>query len=64
MTCPVCGECKQTGVVDSRSECDAVYRWRKCNECGYRFKTVELDADVLERLSATCTTQVRQEKPR
>lgn len=42
MNCPVCGE--PTGVLVSRRECDAVYRYRKCKDCGYLFYTTELES--------------------
>ena len=52
MTCPNCGE--DTRVVDSRPNDDDVIRWRKCVACKYRFKTVEVDADLLKNLIETC----------
>jgi len=42
MTCPKC-EGKLT-VVDSRSDCDAVYRKRRCLACNYRFYTEEVES--------------------
>ena len=48
MNCPVCGE--KTKVIDSRSDCESVERTRQCVECGYRFKTIEYEEDMLERL--------------
>lgn len=42
MNCPVCGG--STGVLTSRRECDAVYRYRKCKECGYLFYTTETES--------------------
>ena len=41
MNCPVCGE--KTKVVDSRSDCESVWRKRQCMECEYTFKTIELE---------------------
>lgn len=52
MVCPVCGE--DTRVVDSRPNDEDVLRWRKCTVCKYRFKTVEVDADLLKNLIETC----------
>lgn len=43
MTCPVCGEA--TIVVDSRSDCESVYRRRKCKVCDHVFHTTELESD-------------------
>lgn len=47
MTCPVCGG--ETKITDSRGEVDAVRRRRECCECGHRFSTLELDADMYQR---------------
>lgn len=44
MTCPVCGG--QLIVIDSRPTEDSIHRRRKCVECGYRFSTIEVDADL------------------
>lgn len=43
MTCPVCGG--KTRVLDSRSDCEGVYRRRKCVECGYSLYTTEYESD-------------------
>lgn len=45
MTCPICGSA--TRVMDSRSDCDAVYRRRRCVniECGHLFYTTEVETD-------------------
>ena len=43
MTCPVCGG--KTRVMDSRSDCEGVYRRRKCKECGYALYTSEIETD-------------------
>lgn len=54
MHCPVCSH-DDTRVVDSRisSEGDAIRRRRECDECGYRFSTLEevelLDLVVVKR---------------
>lgn len=48
MTCPKCGE--DTKVIDSRSETDSIMRIRKCVACDYRFKTIELDNDLFEKI--------------
>lgn len=39
MNCPVCGE--STRIVDSVSDCESVYRRRKCRACGYFCYTTE-----------------------
>ena len=44
MNCPKCEG--QTGVLDSRPECDCVRRRRRCLVCGYRFSTIELEEDM------------------
>lgn len=44
MTCPVCGG--KTCITDSRSDGETVRRRRKCRECGHRFTTEEIDADL------------------
>lgn len=46
MTCPVCGE--KTKVIDSRSDCECIYRVRQCVVCGYRFKTVEYEEELAD----------------
>lgn len=49
MTCPVCGE--RTLIYDSRPDesGESVRRRRKCRVCGYRFTTIEVDAEQLTR---------------
>lgn len=47
MTCPVCAG--ETKVIATRDQQDHVLRKRKCMVCGYRFLTVELDIDMLNR---------------
>lgn len=49
MKCPVCGG--DTVVVDSRTEVDCINRRRKCLGCDYRWNTVEVDADLYEKVS-------------
>ena len=43
MTCPVCGE--KTTVINSASDCECVYRRRKCVVCGHRFTTTEQESN-------------------
>lgn len=46
MNCPVCEGA--TAVIDSRPESDSVNRRRRCLSCDYRFRTVEVDMDMLD----------------
>ena len=48
MKCPVC--LGDTAVIDSRDDPDAVNRKRKCKKCGYKFRTVEIDTDLYNKL--------------
>lgn len=43
MTCPVCGG--KSHVYDSVSDCEAVFRQRKCLECNYSWYTSEYESD-------------------
>lgn len=43
MTCPVCGGSSK--VMSTRSDCDGVYRRRRCRECNHIFYTTETDSD-------------------
>lgn len=57
MTCPICGG--KTKIYDSRPDEETVKRRRECLECGYRFPTMEIDADMFERtkrIPENCTT--------
>lgn len=47
MDCPNCFG--KTAVVDSRPECDCVKRYRRCADCGYRFLTMEYEAETLQK---------------
>ena len=42
MNCPVCGE--NTKVAGSKSDCDAIYRKRRCLSCNYVFYTEEFES--------------------
>lgn len=55
MTCPICGEA--TKVVNSASDCEAVYRLRRCVECRYEFLTTEFEGDDKDTL-----LQIRREQ--
>lgn len=48
MNCPNCGG--ETKVVDSRPQEDGVQRRRECLECKERFKTVEIDSELYQKL--------------
>lgn len=56
MIWPVCGG--KTAVIDSKPEEDQIIRVRKCQECGDRFSTIEVDLDLYERLSSPVTVQL------
>ena len=43
MNCPICGG--KTKVIESRSDCEGVYRKRQCKECKYFIFTSELESD-------------------
>ena len=43
MTCPVCGG--KSKVCDSISDCETVYRKRKCLDCNYIWFTDECESD-------------------
>lgn len=49
MTCPQCGG--ETHITNSRKSCDSVRRRRECRECGYRFTTIEIENDLLNKLT-------------
>lgn len=55
MTCPVCGG--NTRIIDSRNKDDHKKRRRICQECGYKFNTIEIDMDLY--LKIAYTTQCR-----
>lgn len=48
MLCPICKR-PHVGCVDSRPSPATVLRKRACPDCGYRFTTVELAREDLER---------------
>ena len=63
MNCPLCGG--GTAVCDSRPEADSVNRRRRCLSCDYKFRTVEVDMDMLDagfRLSAKDTVDLTEVK--
>lgn len=43
MTCPVCGSSKHTVYDTLPALCEFIFRKRKCLECGYHFKTAEVE---------------------
>lgn len=50
MTCPKCAG--RTKIWDSRSEDgETKIRRRECLECGYRFKTIEIETELFNRLT-------------
>lgn len=48
MTCPICGG--KTKVVESKSYHDHMIRFRKCQKCRFRFRTIEMDDDLYNNL--------------
>lgn len=46
MTCPNC-QAEDSAVLDSRRSVDGIKRTRKCNGCGTRWTTVEIEAERL-----------------
>ena len=48
MTCPECNG--GTLVIDTREFAGAVYRRRKCRNCGYKFYTEETEIDKSEEV--------------
>ena len=51
MTCPVCGG--KTTVINSRSpDCETVRRRRVCQDCLYRFSTLEIEEETVKRDTA------------
>ena len=61
MTCPICNGA--TNILDSRLEIDCVNRRRECQECGYRFNTVEIDKDLYERIAGIYKPKKSKPKP-
>lgn len=49
MTCPICGG--KTRVDESVSYFDHVIRFRKCRNCRFRFRTIEMDDDLYNNLN-------------
>ena len=51
MNCPRCGY-EKTKVVDSRTSCESVMRDRVCEQCKYKYKTIEYELDLYLRTDA------------
>lgn len=49
MTCRICGE--SAPVYQTIRENDHVIRYRKCNKCEHKFRTLEMDDDIWVNLS-------------
>ena len=60
MTCPKCDG--NAIVVDSKSDCDAVYRKRKCAVCNYTFYTEEVESIDAQRLFNRLSNEYRKER--
>jgi transcriptional regulator NrdR family protein len=48
MTCPLCGS--KTRIDESHAYTDHVVRFRKCQKCKFRFRTLEMDDDLYYNL--------------
>lgn len=48
MICPLCGG--KTKIDESQAYIDHVVRFRKCQKCRFRFKTLEMDDDLYYNL--------------
>ena len=48
MTCPMCNG--NTKVIDSRKSTDHTIRYRQCKKCGYKFRTLETDEEIYNRV--------------
>ena len=46
MFCPVCGE--KTLIIGTKSDCESVYRKRRCAECKHTFYTEEYESESNE----------------
>lgn len=47
MNCPVCGgKCSQQRISEDPG---SIRRYRICRDCGYKFRTVEVDEDYFEK---------------
>jgi transcriptional repressor NrdR len=61
----VCPKCDgDTGVIDTRPYKDGVRRRRECQECGYRYSTVEYSVEYLDALRGGKVTYEEREKAR
>lgn len=58
MECPEC-EAK-TVVLESREFAGAVYRRRKCKECGFRFTTEETETENTELMKEAWKYQMQR----
>lgn len=46
MNCPICGE--ESRVIGSKSDCESVYRKRRCEGCKHVFYTEEYESESNE----------------
>lgn len=49
MTCPKCAS-DNIVILRTYDEVDHIIRHRRCEDCGYKFKTIETDTDLYIRL--------------
>lgn len=59
-TCPSCGS--ESGVYDSRPRHGTVQRRRRCNQCGERWNTLEVDVAEIEKLERSIKQLLRLRK--
>ena len=62
MTCPVCAG--DTIVIDCRTDCEGVYRRRKCKECNYLFFTSETESDEARQDYNRIMREIHKEQKR
>ena len=54
MNCPKCGS-YQVGVIDTKPKPSGIRRRRKCQDCGYRFTTMEVNMEwLIEKRCEAC----------
>lgn len=59
MTCPICGG--DTSIIDSRNKDDYKKRRRICQECGYKFNTIEIDMDLYLKMEVKMIIENQEE---
>lgn len=64
MTCPVCLSKTRTLFSKVLNEGAIKKRRRRCESCGHRFNTVEIDKDYFEMLEKNLTAETRKKLER